>query len=226
MQEYKPNIPKRKLEKIKAWHKEAIKSLYSSKPINVNVLGIEIAVNRGVFPPTFPDSTLLAEAIVKEVNRSDIVLDIGTGTGVHAILAAQKAKNVIATDINSFAIENAKENISNNGLSKKIQIIKSDLFDNVKEKFDLIILNPPFRWFSPNDKIEKAETDENYQSLQKFFIEAKNYLTKNGRILMAFSDSGDIDFFESLIDKNGYKKEILAEENIDGWLYKIYRLRV
>jgi len=60
------------------------------------------------------------------------VLDIGTGTGILALVAAQKGASVIASDINDKAIEIAKKNAALNDV--KIEFRKSDLFENIRIK--------------------------------------------------------------------------------------------
>jgi release factor glutamine methyltransferase len=58
------------------------------------------------------------------------------------------------------------------------------VFSNVDGAFDLIIFDPPFRWFAPRDLLEAATTDENYQALTRFFRQARQHLTHRGRMLI------------------------------------------
>ena len=151
-------------------------------------------------------------------------MDLGTGTGIQSIFSSSKATKVVATDINPKAIDCAKINIDKHRLNQKIKIIKSDLFSGIQDKFDLIIFNPPFRWFKPRDILEQGELDENYKTLNKFFIKVKKYLKPNGRILLVFSNSGDIKYFESLIKKSGFKCEIIKKQKSNNWNYVVYKL--
>ncbi len=70
------------------------------------------------------------------------VLDMGTGSGILAIAAAKSGCSVTAADINPEAIKAAGEAAEKAGV--KINLALSDLFENVKGKFDLIIFNPPY----------------------------------------------------------------------------------
>jgi SAM-dependent methyltransferase len=72
------------------------------------------------------------------------VLDLGTGCGVQAILAAEHSDRVVATDINPRATECAAFNARLNGV-ENIEFLTGDTFETVGDrKFDLIVTNPPF----------------------------------------------------------------------------------
>src|SRR3989344_1582935 len=126
------------------------------------------------------DSFLLQEQVRKYAKGK--VLDMGTGAGILAKTALEKTKDVLAVDINEEAVNNCKK--------LKINCIKSDLFEKVKGKFDLIIFNPPYL---PDDNI-KLEDNLNHiggkkgnEVLERFFSQTKKYLTKEGKILIVFS---------------------------------------
>jgi methylase of polypeptide subunit release factors len=71
-------------------------------------------------------------------------LDVGTGSGVHALLAASHAEHVIATDINARALAYAELNAALNGLTN-VECRRGSLFDPVEgETFDLITCNAPY----------------------------------------------------------------------------------
>lgn len=92
----------------------------------------------------------------KEAAEVRNVLDIGTGTGLIAIMAAQRFPNakVIGIDIDKDAAEQAKDNVSTSPFSQSIKILHKSLQDfikdcksdeeSVKKGFDLIVCNPPF----------------------------------------------------------------------------------
>ena len=70
-------------------------------------------------------------------------IDLGTGSGVHAILASDHCREVVAVDINPRAIEFAKFNGALNGIDN-IEFVLSDVFNSVEQTCDLLVANPPY----------------------------------------------------------------------------------
>ncbi len=102
---------------------------------------------------------------------------------------------------------------------QRIDVRESDVFHNVSEKFDLIVFDPPFRWFTPRDMFEAAMTDENYAAMTRFFREARQHLRTSGRMLIFFGTSGDLDYLEVLAKDAGFHNEVVARRTLhkDGW---------
>ena len=116
-----------------------------------NYKGICYKTHTQVYEPS-EDTFLLADNI--KVERMSRVLEIGTGTGIIAIIAAKRARMVIATDINPYALECAVKNIIRNK-AFNVELREGDLFEPVaNEKFDLILFNTPYL---PNSNEEKVE---------------------------------------------------------------------
>ncbi len=124
-------------------------------------------------------STLtLANVIIRRHSR--LTLDLGTGCGVHAFMAAQHSDYVIATDINPRAVQIASFNASLNGLTN-IVCLEGDLFDPVKErKFDLVITNPPFVISPETRYIYRDGGMEADQVCRKIVREVPQYLNEGG----------------------------------------------
>jgi release factor glutamine methyltransferase len=156
------------------------------------------------------------------------VLDMGTGSGVNAILAASKAIDVVAVDINPHAVEAAWRNAELNGVADRIQVGYSDVFGDVDGSFDLIIFDPPFRWFAPRDLLEAATTDENYRAMTAFFRNAGQHLTPTGRMLIFFGSSGDLAYLKSLFHEAGFTAEVIAQQDLvkDGWRVDYFTFRL
>jgi SAM-dependent methyltransferase len=91
----------------------------------------------------------LSEAGVSVANltpreRVGTALDLGTGFGLHALLAARHAERVVATDVNPRALAVARINAELNGI-ENVELRQGDLLEPVAEEaFDLIVANPPF----------------------------------------------------------------------------------
>jgi release factor glutamine methyltransferase len=90
------------------------------------------------------DSFLFAENL--SVPTDAEVLDVGTGSGLLAVLAAQTAKHVLAIDINPYAIRCAKVNAARNHMQGKICFLQADLVAVLDERarFDLVLFNAPY----------------------------------------------------------------------------------
>lgn len=80
--------------------------------------------------------------LVKRAPRKRAI-DLGTGSGVHAILASSHCQQVVAVDINPRALEFSKFNGALNGISN-IEFVLSDLFGCVESTCDLLTANPPY----------------------------------------------------------------------------------
>lgn len=76
------------------------------------------------------------------VRPTDVVVDIGCGTGGLTLEFARRAKTVYSIDINHDAIETTKQNLEKHGLGENVEVIEGDGFDVLDkiEKFDLIVI--------------------------------------------------------------------------------------
>ncbi len=100
---------------------------------------IHIDVYDGVYAPR-EDSYLLASVVEKHAKGN--VLDLGTGSGILGIVAAKTGCDVTFADINPIALECAKHNAKINNINGIF--ILTDMFSNIKNKYDTIIFNPPY----------------------------------------------------------------------------------
>lgn len=106
--------------------------------------GRTFKVIEGVLIPR-QDTEISVKKILNIIENNQInnMLEIGCGTGIVSIsVDLESSVDVTAVDISEKAIENTK--INKEKLNSKIKIIKSDLFSNINEKFDLIYSNPPY----------------------------------------------------------------------------------
>ncbi|MGD9275650.1 MAG: methyltransferase [Candidatus Pacearchaeota archaeon] len=121
-------------------------------------------------------------------------LEIGAGSGIHLETANNlgvKRENIFPVDVDTSSVDHC------NVLG--FNCIHSDLFENVKGKFNLIIFNPPYL---PYDQKEPKESQisttggkKGNEIILRFLKDAKDYLKKNGRIFLITSDLAEqIDF--------------------------------
>jgi release factor glutamine methyltransferase len=173
-------------------------------------------------------SHLLGEAVLAEVKEGDRVLDMGTGSGVNAILAAKRGATVLAVDTNPHALDTARGNTSRNGVADRVEVRRSDIFSAVEGTFDLIVFDPPFRWFRPRDLLESAMTDENYEAMTRFFRQAREHLSEDGKMLIFFGTSGDLGYLKNLLAEEGFSAEVIAHDDLvrEGWKVDYWTFRV
>ncbi len=144
------------------------------------------------------EDSFLLEKYVKKYAKGN-VLDMGTGSGIQALAALTKTKDVLAVDINENAVKQVKK------LNVKARV--SNLFSNVKEKFDLIIFNPPYLPHEKGMQVALSGGKKGNEVITKFLGQAKEHLRVNGKILLiASSLTGDI---KKLCNKLGYKLKCL-----------------
>jgi release factor glutamine methyltransferase len=228
-EDYSPMMAEERAKLLRTWHDHAYENLRTSLPLRMSFMGLDLHIAEDVFAPQGePEGDPFHLAVLAEVKSSDRVLDMGTGSGVSGILAAKVSPEVVAVVINPKAIECARENAERNGVADRITFAVGDVFDPVEGDFDLIIFDPPFRWFKPRDLLEVSTADENYRALTKFVTEAKGRLRSGGRILLNFGTSGDIDYLYRLIDRARFAKEVFptGEARRDGLTTHYYTIRL
>lgn len=224
---YKPLMSDDEAELRRQWHENGYRRMEDGKTIRRQYLKRKFVIPKEVTPPAWM-SKLLGKSILEEVKPTDRVLDMGTGCGVNAVLAASKSRKVLAVDVNPFSVQTGRRNALRNAVSTRIEFRQSDLFENVTGKFDLIIFDPPFRWFKPRDIREVAVADEGFQAMTRFFGEAGDYLETGGRLLVLYGDSGDLNYLLQQIEHNGFEKELLRKRGIERngrlWNYYCWKL--
>lgn len=152
------------------------------------------------------DSYLLSETLKKQIKNLDIkFLEIGIGSGIQLQTAKHLGiKNIFGADINPGAVKHCK--------SLGFDCIQSDLFENIKGKFDIIAFNPPYL---PLDKREPKSSQlvttggkKGSEIINKFLKQAKKHLAKDGRIFLLTSS------LTKAINWLDYKKKILAKKKL------------
>ncbi len=182
-------------------------------------------VTKDVLSPRMETEELIykvLEYIKKSKKDSFRILDLCTGSGIIAITLkkeiVEKYTEIVASDISEKALSIAIENANNNNAN--ITFIKSDLFENISGKFDLIISNPPY--ISYKDKITIKDSVLNYDPHLALFAEedgiyfyrkiienAVQYLSKDGVI-----------FFEIGYDQ---KEKILELGKNNNFITTVYK---
>jgi release factor glutamine methyltransferase len=194
-----------------------------------------------------PETEILVETLLSlHMDKADEfslhLLDIGTGSGVIAVVAAQEISNcrVTATDNFLKPLKIARLNAEKHGVSDKINFVKSDIFSELPiELYDCIVSNPPYirtgclSTLMP-DVINfepQSALDGGYDGLEfykRIIPEALNYLKKGGVVVLEISDiqakevtnlfysEADYEAIKVIQDYSGYDRVVSARKKKNG----------
>ncbi|MFA5258466.1 MAG: HemK2/MTQ2 family protein methyltransferase [Candidatus Pacearchaeota archaeon] len=177
------------------------------------------------------DSYLLAGALedylksLKNPNKKIKILDMGSGSGIQAETCKKlKFENILVADISPDVIEHLKKS--------GFKVVQTDLFSkiNKKDKFDLVIFNPPYL---PEDKDEPEDSKlattagkEGNEIIIKFLKQAKNHLTKQGVILLLISSLSKPHSIKKQIKALNYKSKLIDNQKLFFEELYVYLLRI
>ena len=185
-------------------------------------------VTKDVLSPRMETEELIYKVIeyVKASNKNKFkILDLCTGSGIIAITLKKELEqvsvDVIASDISEEAIEVAKENAQSHDAT--IKFIKSDIFNNIDDKFDIIVSNPPYidrkDEVTMQDNVLKYDPhlalfaeEEGMYFYRKIIEQANDYLNENGVIFFEIGYDQK-DKIIKLADMNGYSAEVYKDIN-------------
>jgi release factor glutamine methyltransferase len=173
---------------------------------------LTLDVTESVYMPK-EDSELLAKCIEDMNIYNKNCLEIGCGSGLLSIIMVKRGAFVMAIDTNSEAVTAAKRNAEQNKV--KINAFVSDMFENVKGTYDMIVFNPPYL------PVDDWETDATYAGgktgrdiIERFIKDVKSYLNPDGVVLLLISSlTGEEEVLE-MFKKHGMKTRVAARQKI------------
>ena len=162
------------------------------------------------------DTYLMASVLEDEDLEGLKCLEIGTGSGFLAEkMLEQGAEKVVAVDINSEAVEEASKRLQK---FDNFEVFRSDMFDEVEGKFDLVVFNPPYL---PSEASEIGDEEiwsggeKGVEVTEKFLDEVPGYLSEDGEAFFVASSLAD------LSDLDGF--EVVSSEKL--WFEKLYVMK-
>lgn len=165
-------------------------------------MGLRFKVNSNVLIPR-QDTETLVEQVLKIVKPGMKVLDLCTGSGCVLISVLKNAPELtgMGSDISKTALLVAKENVKLHEVDA--EWVRSDLFDNITETFDVIMANPPYiptgeilslmpevRDFEPENALDGGADGLDFY--RKIAGQVKDYLNPGGYVYMEIGyDQGE-----------------------------------
>ncbi len=162
---------------------------WRTKGIEVPEAGGRIHPHFGVFAPIRREYVDLVSETPLPTACADtgIAFDVGTGTGVlAAVLARRGLAHVIATDLDPRAVECARENIRQLGLSGRVDVVLADLFP--QGRASLAVCNPPWVPARPSSPMESGIYDPDSRMLRGFLRSLPVHLGEGGEGWLILSD--------------------------------------
>ncbi len=152
------------------------------------------------------DGVLLGSWI--KVSSEKSIIDVGTGTGIIALMIAQKSSNDVvidAIDINEYAFELAQNNFINSNWNDRLKVYKSSLQDYIKsvKKYDIVVSNPPY-YINVSKSANNISTLSKHQTLQEFNEFIKNLISlikQDGKMYIVLPYD-NLSCFESNLTEN------------------------
>jgi SAM-dependent methyltransferase len=157
--------------------------------VPVPALGGAVHPRYGVFAPVRGEYVdLVARALSERGSRADgwRAFDLGTGTGVLAILLARAGARVLATDIDPRAVVCARENAARFGVGDRVDAVEADLFPPGRAR--LIVANPPWIPETPHGPLDRAVYDPGGAVLTRLIAGLPAHLAEGGEAWLVLSD--------------------------------------
>jgi release factor glutamine methyltransferase len=184
-------------------------------------------VTPSVFNPRVPRTgAFLASLIDATRVRPDAqVLDMGTGCGVGAVIAARLASRVVAVDINPAAVRCAQLNAMLNHVEHRIELRCGDLFAPVTgERFDLVLFNPPFLRGAPRDDRDRAWRSSDIA--ERFAAGLAAHLKPTGVALLVLSTFGDAPAFLAQLEGCGFALTVVSRRHFVNERLAVFQARL
>lgn len=112
------------------------------EPVSSDELIIELDPGMAFGTGTHPTTVMCIQALERTIRPGDLVVDVGTGSGVLSIASALlDAKHVQALDLDEVAVRSAKVNVKLNKVQDRIDVSQGNLLDGVDEQADVVVAN-------------------------------------------------------------------------------------
>ena len=186
---------------------------------------LTLRIPPGVFHPAFFYSTrLLIQFLETQSVKGKKILELGSGSGLIAMLVSKRGAIVTASDINQTAVENGMENSRRNKLS--VSFVRSNLFQSLSgQTYDMIIINPPYY---PKDPVGESQyawyCGKDFDYFHSLFDQLFLHLTTEGQAFMVLSDDCDIARIETIAHEASFQLKKVYEQRLwseDNYIFEL-----
>lgn len=176
-------------------------------------------------PKLFRTGEFLAQTLSTfSLPPDGVVLDMGTGTGIGAIVAAEQTAHVIAVDVNPEAVRCTQMNVLLNRVEDRVEVLEGDLFAPVDgRRFDLVLFNPPYLRGEPRTLLDRAFYASDV--VDRFAADLPRHLQPDGYALLLLSSDADQEALLEGFSCRGFNVEVVAAQDLRSEVATIYRLR-
>ena len=210
--------------------REYLKRFRLGRTVLEQTAGLQLVVLADVFNPVaFRTGEYFARVLRGADLRggpdeSRFALDLGTGSGILALTAAQQGFDVDAVDLNPEAVRCAGINAAINNLDDRVRVHHGDLFAPVEAKqFDLITFSPPSFRGTPRSDFELSWRGEDV--FERFAAALPDALKPGGVALVLQTSHGDERGLLEALDTSGLEIDLFARKHFGVEYLSVYRAR-
>lgn len=201
--------------------------------------GLEFFVDERVLIPRSPIAELIGNGFEPwvEENQCHRILDLCTGSGCIGIATAVAFpwSKVDCADISSDALEVAGINVDRIGVSDRVRLIESDLFENVTDRYDVILSNPPYvgaeemsglpEEYRQEPELALASGNDGLDCVAQILAQARQYLTDQGVLICEVGNSqmaleerfSNVPFLWLEFENGGHGVFLLTAQQLDQY---------
>lgn len=196
------------------WHRRVRASLERTDACSL--FGLDLLIAPGVLHPGhFASSRMLGRHLMSLDLRGRNLADLGTGSGILALLAARSGALVTALDVDQAAAACASLNARRNNLADRVNVVVSDVFDQLEpgRRFDLVVTNPPFY-----PRAAKGAADHAFAAgigngfFARLAESLPGRLAEGGALVMIQSSDADFEPIGRMFERRGFSARVVGEK--------------